>query len=123
MPFHEPHNRLALDPDLLSLACTAAYRLGAAEVYTRALFRAVFADDLPTVDRGVCIARAGEVGLDRHTFARTLDDAGVREKRERVTRAAIERGVFGVPTFALGDQLFWGNDRLVLLRHALLRVG
>ncbi|MBV1920349.1 MAG: DsbA family protein [Pseudomonadales bacterium] len=28
-------------------------------------------------------------------------------------------GLFGVPTFVVGDQLFWGNDRLELLRHHL----
>ena len=121
VPFHEPHGRLALDPDLLSLACTAARRLDVAEAYARVLFRAVFADDLPAVDRGVCIARAGEVGLDRDAFARTLDNASTREERERVAQEAMERGAFGVPTFVLGERLFWGNDRLVLLRHALLR--
>ena len=29
------------------------------------------------------------------------------------------RGAFGVPTFFVGDRMFWGNDRLVLLRHHL----
>ena len=33
VPFREPHGRIALDPDLLSLACTAARWLGAAEAY------------------------------------------------------------------------------------------
>jgi len=121
VPFREPHGRLALDPDLLSLACTAAHRLGVAEAYARALFRAVFADDLSVVDRGVCIARAGDVGLDRDAFAHALDDAGTREKREQVAQEAMGRGAFGVPTFAVNGQLFWGNDRLVLLRHALLQ--
>ena len=119
--YREPHGRLALDPDLFSLACTAARRFGAAETYARALFRAVFADDLPAVDRAVCLERAGEVGLDRGTFADTLDDPTTQAERERVTREAVERGAFGVPTFAFGERLFWGNDRLVLLRHALLR--
>ena len=119
--YREPHGRLLLDPGLLSLACTAARRLGAAEAYARALFRAVFVDDLLAVDRGVCIARAGEAGLDQDAFVRTLDDAGTWEERGRVTQEALGRGAFGVPTFALGGQLFWGNDRLVLLRHVLLR--
>ncbi len=74
VPYREPRGRLALDPDLFSLACTAARRFGAAETYARALFRAVFADDLPAVDRAVCLERAGEVGLDRGTFADALDD-------------------------------------------------
>jgi 2-hydroxychromene-2-carboxylate isomerase len=31
--------------------------------------------------------------------------------------------VFGVPTFIAGDELFWGNDRLILLRHYLTQVS
>jgi 2-hydroxychromene-2-carboxylate isomerase len=34
--------------------------------------------------------------------------------------AAVALAVFGVPSFVLGDEVFFGNDRLVLLRHALL---
>ena len=121
VPFREPHGRIALDPDLLSLACTAARRLGAAEAYARALFRAVSADDLPAVDRAMCVERAAEAGLGRAAFADALGDAGTRAERERVQREAAGRGAFGVPTFVFGNRLFWGNDRLPLLRHALLQ--
>jgi len=121
VPFREPHGRIALDPGLLSLACTAARRLSAADAYAQALFRAVFADDLPAVDRTVCIERASEAELDQDAFSDALDDAGTQAECERIMREAVGRGAFGVPTFVLGGQLFWGNDRLPLLRHALLR--
>ncbi|MBV8705139.1 MAG: DsbA family protein, partial [Acetobacteraceae bacterium] len=106
--------------DLLSLACTAARRLGAAETYARALFRAVFVDDLIAVDRAMCVARAGAVGLDPTAFSHALDDPQTQAERERVLHQAMRLGVFGVPSFVVGERLFWGNDRLVLLRHALL---
>ena len=121
VPFREPHGRLKLDPHLFSLACTAARRMGAAAVYAQALFRAVFVDDLPGVDRGVCLARAGESGLDRRAFAELLDSAETPIEQDRVLGEAVRRGVFGVPTFGLGNRLIWGNDRLVLLRHAIMR--
>lgn len=121
VPYREPHGRLALDPELLSLACTAARRLGVAEDYAHMLFRTVFIDDLPAVDHAVCLARADEAGLNRTAFADALDDPGTRAERERVTYEAVKRGAFGVPTFAFGERLFWGNDRLMLLRHALLQ--
>jgi len=105
-PFREPYGRLALDAGLLSLACTAARRLGAAETYARALYRAVFVDDLPTVDRAACIARAREVNLDREAFDAALDDPGTWVERERVMEEALRRGVFGVPTFLAGEQRF-----------------
>ncbi len=120
VPYHEPHGRLVLDPDLLSLACTAARRLGATEAYAHALFRAVFAEDLPAIDRALCIKRAGEVGLDWAAFTNALDDAGTKAERERVTHEAAQQGAFGVPTFVVGGRLFWGNDRLLLLRNQLL---
>jgi len=121
VPFREPHGRLALDSGLLSLACTAARRLGAPETYALALFRAVFVDDLPAVDRALCVTRAGEVGLDRNAFSAALDDAETEAERERVLHQAMRLGAFGVPTFVFGERMFWGNDRLVLLRHALLQ--
>jgi hypothetical protein len=36
------------------------------------------------------------------------------------TQAAIDRGVFGVPTFAVQDRLFWGQDSLPMMRQYLL---
>lgn len=121
IPFREPHGRLALDSNLLSLACTAARRLGAAEAYAQALFRAIFVEDLPAVDRAMCVARADAVGLDQNSFSELLDDVETQAERNRVMQQAIRQGAFGVPTFVAGDRLFWGNDRLVLLRHALLQ--
>jgi 2-hydroxychromene-2-carboxylate isomerase len=121
VPFLEPHGRLKLDSHLFSLACTAARRMGAAEIYAQALFRAVFVEDLPAVDRDVCIARAGTIGLDTRAFAELLDSSETREEQEKTLREAVRRGVFGVPTFGLGSRLIWGNDRLVLLRHEILK--
>lgn len=103
------------------MACTAARRLHAARAYARALFRAVFTDDVVAVDRAECIKRAVEAGLDGCTFADTLDDLGTEAEREHVMCKAAALGTFGVPTFVFDGRLFWGNDRLVLLRHALLR--
>jgi len=124
VPFREPRGRLALDPDLLSLACTAARRLGAAETYAQLLFRAVFVEDLPAIDRALCIERAEEAGLDWASFTVALDDAGTTVEHQRVMRDAAQQGAFGVPTFIVGDRMVWGNDRLVLLRkHLLDRTG
>jgi 2-hydroxychromene-2-carboxylate isomerase len=120
VPFREPHGRIALDPDLLSLACTAARLLGGAEPYARMLFRAVFVEDVAAVDRRLCIERALEAGLDPGSFAEALNNPATRGEQERVLHEALRRGAFGVPTFMLGKKSFWGNDRLVLLRHALL---
>ena len=36
---------------------------------------------------------------------------------DRQTEDAIDRGVFGVPTLFVGEEMFWGNDRFELVRH------
>ncbi len=49
------------------------------------------------------------------------DDVGQRLQRD--TQEAIERGVFGVPTIFVGDQMFWGNDRFELVRYYLQKAA
>ena len=58
--------------------------------------------------------RTAAVNLDR-----LLDDPSPPELLSRTAREAHERGVFGVPSFFFEGQMYWGNDRLVLLEHAI----
>ncbi len=55
---------------------------------------------------------ATRVGLDPRAVERALGDPGIKATLRTATDAAYERGVFGVPTLAVGDELFWGDDRL-----------
>jgi carboxymethylenebutenolidase len=57
---------------------------------------------------------AASIGRSPRPCLRNSSDA-----YESNTKAALEAGVFGVPTFAVGDELFWGQDRLDLLARAL----
>ena len=52
--------------------------------------------------------------------ARSIHHLAVKQSLIDATQAAIERGVFGVPTFAVHDRLFWGLDSLPMLRQYLL---
>jgi 2-hydroxychromene-2-carboxylate isomerase len=45
-----------------------------------------------------------------------------RKSLRRSTEEAVRRGVFGAPTFFVGDAMFWGNDRLTSVEQALRRV-
>jgi 2-hydroxychromene-2-carboxylate isomerase len=47
-----------------------------------------------------------------------LSDNTVNQLNATIDRA-LDTGVFGVPTFIAKGELFWGNDRLILLRHYL----
>ena len=123
IPFREPHGRLALDPDLLSRAAVTARRLGAVEPYARASFAAIFVEERTRIDRALCAELAERAGLERTRFEGELDSSASRAEQERILRQALARGAFGVPTFFAGGRLFWGNDRLALLRHHLMREG
>ena len=57
--------------------------------------------------------------VDNSSFKSLLGQSRSPELEERLTRdteAAIARGVFGVPTIFVGDEMFWGNDRFELVR-------
>ncbi len=62
---------------------------------------------------------ARRCGLDGDHYLKLTAEEPIKERLKRNTAMAIERGVFGVPTFAAGSELFWGNDRLPLLEDHL----
>ena len=55
-------------------------------------------------------------GLDADAALAKAQSPELEERLDRETRDAIERGVFGVPSYFVGDRLFWGNDRFELPR-------
>ncbi len=62
---------------------------------------------------------ARRVGLDAEEL---LEGAGTGEAKralKRATEEAVERGVFAAPTFFVGGEMFWGNDRLDFVEEAL----
>jgi 2-hydroxychromene-2-carboxylate isomerase len=94
-------------------AATYAFQLGRGCEFTLAAFRAAFRDGrdlgLPAEVLDVTVA----VGLPQDAIADATRDPGVKLALREATDAARARGVFGVPTVAVGDELFWGDDRLV----------
>jgi 2-hydroxychromene-2-carboxylate isomerase len=120
VPYREPED-VRFDPRRLALACTAAARLGAVAPYSRRLFQALFVDGVTPLDDAACATLAREVGLDQVAFGRTLEQPATAADLAATVEQAIARGVFGVPSFVLGDEVYFGNDRLVLLRRALLK--
>jgi 2-hydroxychromene-2-carboxylate isomerase len=80
--------------------------------FVRAVYRANFAEDRDIADATViasCLAALGQPAGER--LAEANADAGKEALRAQTERAAA-LGLFGAPTFAVGKELFWGNDRL-----------
>ncbi|MET0152258.1 MAG: 2-hydroxychromene-2-carboxylate isomerase [Candidatus Binatia bacterium] len=80
--------------------------------FARRIFAANFADDRDISDPAVVGSVVESLGLPA---ARVLESAQGRENKERLrhqTEEAVRLGIFGAPTFVVGEELFWGNDRL-----------
>jgi 2-hydroxychromene-2-carboxylate isomerase len=86
--------------------------------YRDAVFRACWADDRDISDDAVLASCIGSDDVARAAFADASSDE-VKGELRRATDLAVARGVFGVPTFVVGDELFWGQDRLGLVEEAL----
>jgi 2-hydroxychromene-2-carboxylate isomerase len=119
VPYREPED-VRFDPHRLALACTAAARLGAVVAFTRCLFQALFVAGVSPLDVDACVTLARNAGLDPACFRGALDQPETAAELAATVTEAVARGVFGVPSLVLGDEVYFGNDRLVLLRHALL---
>jgi 2-hydroxychromene-2-carboxylate isomerase len=119
VPYLEPRGRVDFDSELLAQACTAAKRLGKVAEYSKLLFAAMFQDSLTKIDEQECTIRAEACDIDVIDFQVALRTPETLEQLDRTINHAVQAGVFGVPTFIVDDEIFWGNDRLVLLQHYL----
>lgn len=72
-------------------------------------------------DRAVLGRLARDLGWREGAFLDFLDSSEAAERYEEATLSAQRRGVFGVPTMMVGDEMWWGNDRLDFLRESLAR--
>jgi 2-hydroxychromene-2-carboxylate isomerase len=122
VPFIEPRDRVEFDPGVLALACTAARRLGRVEEFSNALFRVMFASEARIMDRDTCLDAAGGCGIPAQAFVTALDAPATQLELDLAQAKAISAGVPGVPSFVVGREVFWGNDRLVLVHDHLRRM-
>ena len=87
--------------------------------FVRAVYHANFAQDRDIADDAVIAAILGEIGQDPEAaVAHATSPEGKATLRD-ATEAAMAAGLFGAPSFVVGDALFWGNDRMEqAIRHA-----
>lgn len=80
--------------------------------FTLACFRQVFAAgrDMSDLDNVLLAAAACE--LHPNAVLKGIETKSVKDRLRAATEEALERGVEGIPTVAVGAQLFWGDDRL-----------
>lgn len=87
--------------------------------FLRAGFELVYGEGGDPSDPSLLRQAAARCGLPPEKFLEHLSDPALTSAYDRLNRDAQERGVFGVPTFLVDDQIFWGNDRIDFLEEYL----
>jgi 2-hydroxychromene-2-carboxylate isomerase len=104
---HFPMNTL-----LIMRGLVAAFRRGESDRYLETVAAAMWERELKMDDPGVIRATLAEAGLDADAYSAAMEDPSVKAELADNTRNAVERGVFGIPTFFVGAEMFFGKERL-----------
>jgi len=112
VPFQRNPNMRGFDFDVLRRAALVAIELGQGDVCVPALYRAMWTGDANLGERPVLAGLLDKAGLDGQGLLEKSDTPHYTKQLDEATTTAAERGVFGSPTFFVGEQMFFGNDRL-----------
>ena len=94
-------------------------RGGDTAALSQAMLTGVWAEERNLADRDTLLEIAREQRADGPALLAAADGEAAQSEFQANTHAAIEHGVFGMPTFVIGDELFWGQDRLDFVTRAL----
>jgi 2-hydroxychromene-2-carboxylate isomerase len=87
--------------------------------YLKTIWDAIWLDSKNMSDPGIVNATLKVADLDVEAYTKGIEREDIKAKLRDTTQDAIRRGVFGVPTFFVGNELFFGQDRLEFVREAL----
>jgi 2-hydroxychromene-2-carboxylate isomerase len=93
-------------------AAVVAEELGRQREFGLAAFRRSFVESRSLSELPNVLAAASDAGLDPDEVAEGIQRDDVKARLKANTAEALDRGVTGIPTVAIGDELFWGDDRL-----------
>ena len=111
---HFPVNTLAL-----MRGAAAAQIDGSFERYHPAMYNAMWVDGRNLNDIKEVAAVLTAAGLDAARFGQRIQDQDVKDRLKETTEGAVARGVFGAPTFFVGGEMHFGQDRLDFVREAV----
>jgi len=115
---HFPVNSL-----LITRGLVAAEMAGLAAPYIETVLTAMWEDGLKMDDPAIVVARLNGARLDGEKLVARTQDDDVKQKLIANTQEAVERGVFGVPTFFVGKEMFFGKERLGQIEEELLKAA
>ena len=88
--------------------------------YIEIVFRHMWEDAKKMDDPEVIRAALDDSGLDGASILERIQDPAVKERLLRYTEQSVARGTFGSPTFFVGEEIFFGKDRLREVEEAIL---
>ena len=100
-----------------------AQQIGRTVAFSLAAFRQAFAGGKDLSDMDYLLMAAAACELHPNAVLKAVETQSVKDRLKEVTGEAYARGVRGVPTIAVGDDLFWGDDRLEDAAAAIARAG
>jgi 2-hydroxychromene-2-carboxylate isomerase len=109
-----PVNTLAL-----MRGAIAAQRLGVFERYVDEMYRHMWAEPKKLDDAEVLHAALVESGFDADAILALTQAQDVKDELLANTQRSVERGTFGSPTFVVGDEIYFGKDRLRDVEEAI----
>jgi 2-hydroxychromene-2-carboxylate isomerase len=118
VPFKmNPH--LRGDHSLTLRGALVAQEMNLEEQYNRAMLSAFWTDAVNVTDRGEVVRYLEAAGLDGSAILNKAEELKCAKHLALNTQFAADRGVFGSPTFIVGSEMFFGNDRLDFLEATL----
>jgi carboxymethylenebutenolidase len=85
------------------------------------VLKAVWQEQKNPGDPAVLAELINEIGLDADQLMQLASDPKWADRRDADARAALAKGVFGAPSYVIGDEIFWGQDRLEFVERRLAR--
>ena len=80
--------------------------------YIKTMFNAYWRDDLDISKEEILILLLEQCKIDKNIFFKIIKDPVIKDKLKNATQIALEKEVFGAPTFIVNNKIFWGQDRL-----------
>ena len=96
-----------------------AQRENILEKYMQVMFEAIWVKAMNLNDQEILTNIAEKSGIDPNQFAEEISSDEIKNKLRENTEFAISKGAFGVPTYYLDDEMFWGIDSVKFLLDGL----
>ena len=111
---HFPINTISLMRGFI-----AADQIGELDTYLKVSLAAMWENEINMGDFNIARNVWSEAGLDVEALTELIQSQNIKDALLANTREAAERGAFGIPTFFLGDEMFFGKERLIQIESKL----